>query len=144
MIVIIIRGVYGLEYFRLLLNGILFISKNYKETLKNNSSYVAFKYLNEKRFGLLHSFIKIIDKICDCQKISNCKCLGHHFAIITLLQTKPFKEPVRLLQLSHLYEFIVTENVFAIPVENLLSVCFYINTGNKTFIAELVNQYENE
>ncbi|CAG5100642.1 Protein of unknown function [Cotesia congregata] len=71
-----IRGVYGLEYFRLLLNGTFFISKNYKETLKNNSSYVAFKYLNEKRFGLLHSFIKIIDKICDCQKSSNKKFIA--------------------------------------------------------------------
>lgn len=98
----------------------------------------------EEKLGVIHCFVKM--SMCDCD--DHCICEGEHFAIITeMVKDGIFYvrgDAELRVRLSHLHKCHRGNEIAAIPVASLKSVCVYINVDNQSVIGQVINSVELE
>ncbi|CAG5075409.1 Protein of unknown function [Cotesia congregata] len=130
------------KYYRLLKDGKLYISDQYSRDLKTISSDV--QYIDNTGtpcFGRIYCFTKITE----CKCLTACHCNGIHQAIIKKFEfNNAFQLSYNNIKIPYLYEFWITEEYVAVPVQFLKSVCISMEVDNRSFIAVPVNTTELE
>jgi len=111
---------------------------------------VSYNPDNENCLGL----IKVFVCLCNCDGFPCAEhCHKDYFAVIkrgtsTLCFTTGDELVItpeeHMYPVRHIYSFSITEEFDLVPVENLETLCFYIQVNNKTFVAKPVNAVENE
>lgn len=128
-------------YYRLLNDGVLYVSKSYKIG-KNDSSYVKYTTTSSPRgrYGKVICFARLT-----CLCTVPCTCKSEHVAII-----KPkLVEIVEIngLEMSHMLSHKCTDScndfiTFDVYVSRLTSVMFRIEELDNTVLVEPLNEYE--
>lgn len=137
-------------FHRIMLNGVLYQCIEYKVESRNSYT-VQFRHTNCICYGHVVFYVKC-KSVCSC-KIFCCKCRANYLAVIKIIKidkeciftsndnelVKPFMHNVLSGQLSN--EFV------AIPVEDIVDLCTYINLGDrhgKVFLALRPNKVEGD
>lgn len=131
---------------RLLKNGIFYNSESYKRLRKYNSSFVTFDLDGANRLGIIYSFVKVSDCDCDCI-CQTCLNDTEILAILNpLVAVNTFSGTVAN---SHINSIFLChrhgdENMIAISVSQLKTVCFHIEINNELHVMTPVNSIEFE
>ena len=101
---------------------------------------------NEFKLGTIHCFVKVHN--CDCE-IQNCECEHLYFAILEneSIYRNVFQTDGNYFQhnsSSFLQQCEIVENVIAIPIATLITVCLYMNVDNSVYVGLPINQKELE
>jgi len=139
------NGVF-LQYSRLLKNNKLYISKSYPRTLQTESYLTKYCEADGNwSLGAIDSFIKFIPQ-CNCQ--GNCRCIATHSAIIYKIVTENIfivrGDKYMNNTSSFLHKCRLTDEVKAIQIESLDSVCVNINIENRMYVGIPVNEQDLE
>lgn len=132
---------------RLLKNGKLYVSNTYKNNLQTCSSTVQYIINNnEYKLGIIHCFVKIHN--CNCE-IQNCQCENLYLAILQseLICRNVFQAQGDYFEhnsLPFLQQCEVVESAIAVPIQNLTSLCIYMNVDNSVYIGLPINEKELE
>lgn len=132
------------QYFRLLKDGMLYVSDSYRNDLTTNSSYVKIFYKEKYCFGKIIYYLKFSN--CNCEG-DICICKGNHFAVINpILIRNPFKagDSQNEIQVHHIHEFQSTTHIILVSVMNLITPVILIQNSSTSYIATPVNKYECE
>lgn len=135
------------EYLRLLKNKKLYVSDMYRRALQTQSSVVLFHdEHNVNKFGLIHSFLKILN--CNCGQVRNCNCAVNHFAIVSEFQTRSTfvaeGDGVRYSSAKFMYKCDPRNILTAVPVQNIVQLCVYMNIDDQMYVAVPINDKELE
>ncbi|KAE8749145.1 hypothetical protein FOCC_FOCC004051 [Frankliniella occidentalis] len=142
-----IRGGHFQVFTRLWRKGILFVAECYTRATKRQSSFVTFKKDEEIHLGSIKSFVRWSN--CQCNK--KCVCQpAQYFCLIQEYQRLPWEAHESANDISLAYVNVVhsTPNVVAVPVSNLITLCFHlvINQGlefERQYIIQRVNDLED-
>ncbi|KAF7998455.1 hypothetical protein HCN44_010024 [Aphidius gifuensis] len=90
--------------------------------------------------GRIWAFIKISN--CNCRAFCNDHCNAHYYAVIKKCNfSAVFRIPE--VNLSRIYACTISNDVIAIDVKNIISVCFYMkieyNNNNLMYLAKPIN-----
>lgn len=129
-------------YYRLLKEECVYVSEKYGRDIRSNSSCASFLRRGTKCYGCIYIFVKALQCACGFE----CNCEGQHFAIIRGAEKIG---DVSLLDegdtsLQYLFRSRMTLNVFAVPIQDLITVCFLMSVNGNMYIAERVNNSNNE
>ena len=134
------------QYFRLLKKGILYVAETYPRVLQTKSDIVQYHDGNQSLLGSVAYFIKIVPR-CDCMR-TVCECMGTHYSIVGKIVTDGFFTAIGRNCTQNTSSFLrrchVTNNTFAIAVENLDTVCVHVDIDNEMFVGIKVNTKELE
>lgn len=136
-------------YTRLLKKGKLYVTKSYNKNMKTLSSYIHFKHNNEDCIGCANYFIKTFN---DCMCMDECQCDPPvHYAIIRKFRSEiAFNVDInnRSVAIPYLFRCYSTDEILAVSIEQLISVCVYITVkkenGIDIYIGLPVNSKELE
>ena len=142
----ILRNFRVWTFSRLLKNGTLYVANTYKDNLQTCSSVAEYVHNHEFKLGAIHCFVKVHN--CDCE-IQNCECEKLYFAILQneMICRNVFETQGNFFyhnSLSFLQQCEIVENVIAIPITTLISVCIYMNVDNSVYIGLPINRKELE
>lgn len=132
------------QYYRLLKNGMLYVSETYRDHLANDSSFAKFYYHQNICFGKIIYFFKISS--CSCTR-NECLCIGDHYALINPVSiTNAFisTHSIDQIELKHVFEFQNTSYKIFVSVTNLITPCFYIKNSTKSYVCVPINKFEGE
>ncbi|KAK0076221.1 hypothetical protein PV326_010942 [Microctonus aethiopoides] len=138
-----IRGSNIKIFRRLMRSGRLYTSESYHRIKKTDSSYIKFFYNASMEFGVVNCFVKVSH--CICETFCKDDCNVKYFAIVKKCDTSPAFS-VLDINFTRIYKCFVINNITAVDVKDLISVCFHINIASENFnyIIEPINSMENE
>lgn len=135
------------QYFRLLKNNKLYVSKMYKsDNLQTQSSVVQYTQRGQDKFGRIYYFMKVLD--CACGQAA-CNCARRHYAVIReiisdsvfVARGNRFTQNSR----SFLHKCHETNIVNVVSVNDLVTPCFYMKfTNDQAYVSLPVNKKELE
>lgn len=134
------------QYLRLLKDKILYVSKEYPRTLQTSSYIVKYTELDgNSSFGAVSTFVKLTPQ-CHCG--GDCRCRDTHAAIINKIHTDDVflvrgeehtYSTNTLLRKCH-----VTDEVKAIDIGSLDSVCIHMDIEDQLYVGIPVNKKDLE
>lgn len=143
------------QFQRLLVGDQLIHSKSYKSMTRRNNYTIKFKPVNgdsKSCYGEIMFYVKVylqcpISSFCS----DTCKCkTPKYYALIIVLERSDLvitDDPYTGATVPHLVPVTRSDNcITAIPVENILQLCFRIDCGHDipSFLGFFPNQYEKD
>ena len=143
------------QFQRLLVGDQLIHSKSYKSITRRNNYTITFKPVNgdsKSCYGEVMVYVKVylqcpISSFCS----DTCKCeTPKYYALIIVLERSDLviaDDPYTGATVPHLVPVTRSDNcITAIPVENILQLCFRIDCGHDipSFLGFFPNQYEKD
>lgn len=124
-------------YSRLLKDGKLYVAESYLKDMKTISSYVQYTENNEEFIGSVYCFVKTFDN-CLCMETCHCEPAIHYAIMRILHREHAFHVNLNNCHIStqYLYRCYSTDDILAIPITELMSVCVYIPIEQKNNVIE--------
>lgn len=115
----------------------------YNRILQSESSIVQYYQNNEEKLGSIYCFVKL----SNCNQLT-CNCCHQHYVIINEIKKHDvFNTAGDRFDYSttqFLYKCYVTNNLYAVKVNTLITTCIYMNFDNQTYAAFPINKKEFE
>ncbi|KAK0160280.1 hypothetical protein PV328_007708 [Microctonus aethiopoides] len=134
-----------LRYLRLLKDKKLYICEKYTRELQSKFSVVKYSNLNRKHFGIIDCFVKLS---CNCFS-RECQYKTSHIAIVKeIISDGVFiargNPGITYSTSEFLHKCHTTNNITAVPIEDLITVCVFMKIDDEEYIAIPVNDKELE
>ncbi|KAE8747531.1 hypothetical protein FOCC_FOCC005692 [Frankliniella occidentalis] len=126
--------------------NILFTSSCYVRGVTRNSSCTKFIHQGREMFGIVHSYLHVVQ--CDCDRQCG-NCINTFYAVIRQCSVAAaFRVPALANAVLPLIHQLVNnmDQYHAVEVHSLISVCHLLNVGDlhRSYIIEPVNTMEAE
>jgi hypothetical protein len=134
-------------FYRLKSKGVMYFSQEYSRAAngKKESSFVSTIYDGVPCIARIIRFIKWKTCTPQCDRHCQGNCVSRYFCIVreySQIHWYPHDNPV--IRLPHMSKIQSTTNVFAVSVEAIACLLFYMKTEENEYIARPINRVEPE